>query len=391
MNVKALLALLGAGGLAGSLASQWVSGLINWQSTQPGALPGTGEPAAGYYPAGTEDMVREGSQYDARIGLLPAQWEENRSAVEGQAGYLDQVVGLMRESKLGPLGDDITEMRTSFEDYAGGVEGAEGKDPYSQRMKRHRALSDDLTGRISALNEEVSGNFRKTISDPTIMTEAEMDTIVGRMIGSNREAATARMRGYENDAGARGLSEAAVRALSERAAQANRSQNLQSIASVAEVDAINRAKLEQEANAALGTIGGELLTREGNVAGMFEGMDERLVSQVLPMLLGMEKDVGETYENRLANSLLDRGALEQPENIMILGDMLAETGRFNTLLRSGAFAELANALGTYGGSNLEWLSSTLDREEMQDYQDSQSSVDWMELVKGGATAGLSFL
>lgn len=388
MGLSATLPLLlGGGATLAGLFNQWRSQRVRTNAVQPGALPGTGAPVEGLIPEGLADMVNTGSQYSNTIGALPAQWQANEESRDVQRGYLDDVVGIMEGSRLNPLADRVGEWSTSFDDYASGVEGAEGADPFSQRMKSHQEKQTDLTDRIKTLNEEVSGNFRETIADPTVMTDDQMGAIVGRYMAGNRQAAVARNRANEADAAARGLSPAAVAALREQTAGNQRLANLSQIAEVAGINAGNEAQLRERANESLGTIGGDLLTREGNIDAMFESMDDDLVSQVLPGLISLEGDLGERYENRLGNAVLDRAAIEQPEDYAVLGQIFDQVNAYNVLLEAGAYSEAAALLSQTGGAFLELGNSAMDREAMSDYAESQQGSWYDSLLSAVPKAG----
>ncbi|MCK4601421.1 MAG: hypothetical protein KAU28_03075 [Phycisphaerae bacterium] len=290
----------------GSLWKGWRSAEERKRITEPGELLGTGEPLGGLVWPGMEDLIAEGGLYSPRVRVAPLQSEETERVRDIHRGYLDQIVEIMEGSRLGGLSEDV-----------------------------------------GGLREEVSGRFRETIEDPTIITDAEMNAIIGRTMASNREIAESRARGMEGEAARRGLGPGQIAALTEQIAGGQRRADLEQVARVAEINAAGRAELRQRATEALGTVGG----------GLF----------------GLEGELAETYEGRHSGALAQRASIEQPENLALIGDLMAETGRFNALLRSGAEGDLSNLYGNLSSGALQFLDSRLTSQAMQDYAESQSS------------------
>ena len=378
-----LAALFGLGSIWRGIQSTWERKRI----TEPGALLGTGEPLGGSVPSTMDELIAEGGRYDPRGRVAPLQWEETERVRDVHRGYLDQIVEIMEGSRLGGLAEDVGGMRTSFQDFLSGKGG--GDDPFSRRVQRYDTAAEDIGGRMRGLSEEVSGRFRETIEDPTIITDAEMNAIIGRTMASNREIAESRGRGMEGEAARRGLGPGQVAALTEEIAGGQRRADLEQAARVAEINAAGRAQLKQQATEALGTIGGELGTREAAVFGGLGGMADRYVLEGLPALLGLEGEFGGAYENRLSGALAQRASIEQPENFAMIGDLMAETGRFNALLRSGAEGDLSGLFGNLSSGALQFLSSQLQTQAMQDYAASMGPSMGEQIGSTALTGGLN--
>jgi hypothetical protein len=355
--------LLGGGSMLGGLFNQRRAMDVIRRAIKPGGLPGTMPTDMDILPGDTSfnRMVNEVGRLDPRMTALKTQWDENERARDVQRGYFDDVVEDAQGSRLFDLADTVGGWRGSLDDFASGKTGAEGADPFSQRMKSHQAKGADLTGRIKALNDEVSGNFRRTIADPTVMNDRDMDAIVGKYIGDNNAWAAGRAAENEQSAGARGLSRSAAAALQAGTAADARRMNQDKIAALATLNASESAKRGDAANEALATAGGNLLGLEGSVGSMFEGLDDNIVG-LLPGLVAQEGNLAGTAEDRVSQALYNRAGLEQPENYAIAGDVASEVGRYNTLLEAGQYDAIANMLSNMGGGLLQFGSSSLDRK-----------------------------
>jgi len=360
------------------------SAAIREESTQPGAQPGTNlDVDVSGLPADVAAMIQAGAPYDPRLGILPAQYEANRQALNAQKGYADTNLQMFEDSPIGGLAERFGGSRASFEDWLAGK--GPGNDPYSSRVRRYDTAATDITGRVRALSDKVTGSLEKTMADPTIMTDQEMQTIIGRQMAGNRQTAENRMRAAEETAGARGLGPGQVAALREQIAGGQRLQDLDVAESVAAANAENRAKLQLAATEALGGVGGGLAGTEAQILAGLGGLSDRYV-QAIPGMYGAEADLWNAYNIPLAAARESRAALEQPENYALVGDLLNETNRYNTLLRSGAEGDLAQLFGNMSNASLSFLGNQLNAKLMAQAAANQGGSGF-----GGLGTGLGML
>lgn len=258
---------------------------------------------------------------------------------------------------------------------------------------KYAARGEALGGKIEGIGDETAEYARKRLADPNVMSQSEMDAIVGRMIGSSNDVFAGRNRAIEQTAAARGLGPAAVAALREQNAAANYGANLQNVAEVAKINALNRAQMEQ---AALGALMGtsDIYGR----AGAIEDTYGRLASGAL----WGATEGRSRLDDALTRAIYTEALAHQPLDYATVGDAAAANLIGQALREYGAFTGLGNLLTQGGMGMFSGLQSTLDRKAMMDAQGGSDPLGWAglgigtalgvgSLASGGGLGGLAGL
>lgn len=322
------------------------------------------------------------------------------------AGYAPKVTGLA--DSLGTWGRD----------WESGVRS--GQSDFARTADTRAAAYDTrgaaLGGKIEALGDTLASAAKKRLANPNVMSQAEMDAVVSRMIGSTNEAARRQAAATEQAAAARGIGPAAMAALQAQNQAANYRANLENVANVVSVNAANRIPMFQAASGALGTAG-DIYGRAGQTEALYNQMADtllteaarrglnvdQLLAQVMPGiaqaqagmygtaggLLGAATEGRLNLDKNLEAMIMASMAANQPLDFATLGDMAAATRIGQAEREYSGLAGLANLMSGSGMGMFNLLDSTLNRKAIMDAQ-SGGRRNWGGLGIG-AGAGLGTL
>lgn len=380
------IAIPAAGAAVGTVGNLWLRWLLNellQKSTKRGYYPGT--QTEDFLPPsmaesdifrGVSDpeafisSVNEAVGYDPKTIPYWAQLEANEAARGRQIGYADKIVELFKESPMFALAEETGKLRPEFETRFEERETKRGK-----RIEAYDIKGEEAITRMTGYGEDIRGRAQTMFDNPNVMTQAEMDTMVGRAIGSNAEAAARRAQMAQSGAARRGLSPAAIAALQQQGGAENRRQNLESIANVIAMNAAQRPAMMgaglQGMTAAAGVegLGSDIDIRYG---GLSEGVAEQgrldaiQLNADLMASLGLETDILGVAEGRVGAATALRGSLEQPPNFSIFGDILSERGVFNTMIQAQGLGGWSEAFADLGSTSMDFLGGQLGRKAMPD-------------------------
>jgi len=382
--------ILGGVATLGGLLRGWQGMREAKRGTEPGTLPGTlgeGESYGGQWgissldgnPYVDAERVSETARLDPRVG--------------GVLGY-----GSAMEGRVRPL---IQGQSDRFNTLAGETGALRGRiaDSYgktsAERDQARASLgttSTDLTNRTKALNEDVSGRLRKIADDPTIVTQNEVDAIAGNILSRTSADYRSANAMAEADAARRGRSVDAVKSTQALLSQSQENTQSQGLRDVILANAAARGQRQLAATEGLGTIGGSLLGLESDIGLRFGALGEQLrggaeqaaaqQAAIESGLLGQEGG----FTTAATQPMIDFES--QLAGIpLALGDIAAQRGDYNTLLRSGAYNAAADRLGNVGSGLLGLGFGRLDAQAAQQAAGSQRGIgDYLGLGFGGLGA-----
>jgi hypothetical protein len=334
-----LMPVLGLVGTGGSLGIQGDLRKKIEELTSPGGQPGTN-------PAGSE-LYTSGNTPSWMAGMPAGERETLRNYLNQMAQYDPRTIPYAlqmgeTERKRQGLLTDIGTMRTE-------AEGSALK-PIAERMGQQASTLEARRGtydtRLDKIAGDVDSYYRNVMANPTVMTQQEMDAIVGKMIGDSNTAYASQMGQAQAESARRGFGAGASQAIQEQVKGENYRANLDKAATVAGINASERAKRGDAAAAALGTI-------IPGIYGTGSNIDTALAGLALQALTGQANTMG-SYEGVLrALSGAAADVRNQPMNLFAPGEMFQETGQYNTALQTQSDTALANLLAQIGGGGMQ--------------------------------------
>jgi hypothetical protein len=205
---------------------------------------------------------------------------------------------------------------------------------------------------LSQLREEVAARARERADNPNVITQAEMDAIIGRAVGNTNQAYASQGAMANEAVGRRGLSRDAAAGIQQQLQAANRQEQLAKIADVAQMNAMGRTQNQQNAEALLASLA---------------NMDQLLAG------------INTQYTGDLANANLLEASLHQPLPVNVLGDAASQRAITQALLESGAASDVANMLFNTGSGMFGLYDSAMTRN----LQEQMMPSDWERFWGGG--------
>ena len=354
-------------GIAG-LANNFISSFIRRQGTKPNVQPGTGQDVT----AGLRDLTafRDNPQSDNLMGVLNELAKYSPMA----AGYSGQLVENERAAnvKRGLYDELIRDAESSGFDKRADEARARGTATEGRR--------DDLTGRVRALTDESTGYFRNIRDNPNIYSDEDITRMAAKFteseLGQQRRDTVMR----EEGAARLGIPISALEAMNTIAEQASRGRASAYTRDLEITNALQSAQREFDANTMMGELGFKGLGLEGDIDTRFTTVAEDQY--------GRGDLLDEAYLNRVSAAKDKRAAIEQPENLFLIGQILDQVNRFNTAERSGAWAQNSEALTGMYDSMMSMLNAQLDRQAMADMMPSSSDT-LLQSTLGGLTGSFS--
>jgi hypothetical protein len=208
--------------------------------------------------------------------------------------------------------------------------------------------------KLSALREEVAARARERADNPNVITQAEMDAIIGRAIGNTNQAYASQGAAANQEVGRRGLSRDAAGGIQQQLQAANRQEQLAKIADVAAMNAQGRTQNQQNAEALLASLGG--------------------LDQLQAAIQGQ-------YTGDLANANLLEASLHQPLPYNILGEAADQRAISQALMESGAYGDAANMLMNLAGG----FGNLYEQARGISSQYANAPSDWENFWSGGGS------
>lgn len=209
--------------------------------------------------------------------------------------------------------------------------------------------------KLPQISEEMLASGRKHVENPNVITQAEMDTIVGGMIGDVNDIFAERRKQTEGDISRRGLSPDAAAAIQAQLAAANIEQNVARVGDVAKFNA-----------SYIPTMIG-LGEQERGQAGQLDTLYRQLIGEATAQEAGLHQplpwsDFGQMASQRdLMQMLMETGdSAAIADALFNVGAGMFEVGNkpdYGTGSNTGALAMQGANVGIAG---LDWLTGLFD-------------------------------
>lgn len=234
----------------------------------------------------------------------------------------------------------------------------------SQRYQQQAAQSNvdlyknsalpDIQSNLMSLREEVAARARERADNPNVITQAEMDAIIGRAIGNTNQAYASQGAAANQEVGRRGMSRDAAGGIQQQLQAANRQEQLAKIADVAAMNAQGRTQNQQNAEAMLAGVG---------------GLDQLLAG------------INTQYNADLSNARNVEAALHQPLPWNVIGESMDQRAISQALLESGAYGDASNLLMGIASN----MGSFYDQAAARSWQYANANSDWENFWGGGGS------
>ena len=337
-------------------------------ASKPGGLPGTLGPSDEILPYSQigisaidnnpfveqlRAQANEGARYDPRVAGVLGYGSAREQQVQP---LLQQNIDNIRNSGLTGIADRLSGEASRLQ----GNRDSAIADRQASRQKLS-ATGDRLQGQASDLANRTDQYFSRVANDPTVVSQGEMDAIVGNLIAKSSADYGARNAQLEADAVSRGRSADATNAAKTLLGEAQRNDQAQSTRDAYLTNAIAGRQRADQAAQLRASLVGQLIGLQGNLGTGFGEQDAALLDAIdranigytsgISGLLGQEAGLRDTYAQRLNAANTDLGGFldSQAQIPLTIGDILAQRGDYNTLLRAGAYNAAADRLGNVGG------------------------------------------
>ena len=400
-----------------SLLRNLGSSRVQRQSTEPGTLPGTGQtftpspgqpslleeiPAVHMSPYRTElmDLYEELGGYSPQALSYAGQLAENERIRGRRRGLYDYFT---EKAETGPLAKLAGEVGTFRSDALERLDAQHAQAEAARgRGLATTAKGEEIAGRARELGEETQGYFRGVRENPDIFSDKELTQMAAEFAESQHAGSARDIGVLEERAARQGISPGALAALETMVKQGETGRLTEFQRDIDIQNAIQSAARGDQAGTLLEQLGESALNLESNIGlgygtlaeqqtGRGDALDQWINQMRISagnQLFGTEGMLLAPVEERVWNLQDKTAALEQPENLFLVGGLLDEINRYNVALKSGALGQESEAYGSMYNSLMSLLDSSLQREAMSDLAGSQTG-SFAGLGSGlGSLAGL---
>ncbi|MDD4888337.1 MAG: hypothetical protein PHU85_00270 [Phycisphaerae bacterium] len=376
MTIYRLLELATGGA---SLAAQSESGRLANLGTNRGYNPGTvqadqelvgqgqtGISAIDSLEPSTRDAFRnalnELGRYSPTGATYLAQLAENQGARGRQNTYLDRNIENATNSPLKGLAEDVGTFRT---DSLERIDAQKAQSAAARgRAGATEGRRDEITGKVQGVADETQKYFTGVRDNPNIYSPTDIERMASTYADNQHAQEALATSSIEDSAAARGLAPGAVAALKAIAASSGGQAIDANRRDLMVQNAVQSAGRGDQAATTMAQLLGSLYGTKGNLDtayttvaedqyGKGDAIDqwiEETRGTLANALFGTQAGIQTQYEGGVTNANLNRASNEQPENLMLPGQLLDEINRFNNAIRSGTEAEKAAAYSALLGT-----------------------------------------
>lgn len=357
-----------------STGQQWLDDLLGINTSRPTTQWDWLNKSGDMQPWLTS-ALNESAQTDPRVMWNLAQQAENQRALANQRPYAERIAAMIQGSPNQYLADEVGNARTGLRTDLGEL-GQRTRDEYGSLRKSVQDQSNFYSAPMVRSAEKMQQVGQRLTENPNVISQSEMDAMVGSMLGSNAAQAEQAQAAAQRTAAGRNLAPGAMAGLNAQVAGNQRQADLASLGQVAELNARNKANmmglgLEGLRGAAAGYEGaGKLAGGYNELLGQLlqaqlggEGDIQRLLGTAIPSMASTESGLRTGQEDRLTSALSLLASFYQPENVAQFGDIMSERSLQNAMIQANAYDALANMAAQTGAQGQTMWSDAINREQ----------------------------